>query len=499
MKRIAAMIATLIAAGAATVALTGAGNGGTYKVRAIFDSAFSVIPGEDVKIAGVKVGKIAALDVTPQQKAAVVLRIDRAAFRDFRSDASCTIRPQSLIGEKFVECTLTEPRPRGAQEPPALRKIKSGPGKGQYLLPVQNTHAPVDLDLVQNILRLPYRQRFSLILNELGAGLAGRGDDLREVIHRANPALAETDKVLAILASQNRELADLASNSDRILTPLGRDRRQVADFIVKANRVAQATAERRGDFERNLERLPPFLRELTPTAQRLEQFAAQAGPVFSDLRPAAADISRFLERLGPFSSAGIPAVRTLGQAAAVGTPAVRALLPTARDLSSFARTAKPVAKNLDAVTTSLQSTGGIQRLMDFIFYQVAATNGFDSIGHFLRTELLVNTCSTYSVQPVAGCNANFHSASASSAAATAASASGDPALERTARVLAGASPKQVIASERARRAASRRSSALKLPADVLPGATPRKAPARRAPAPADPTTSVLDYLFGNGG
>ena len=56
-----------------------------YKVRAIFDNAFSVIPGEDVKIAGVKVGKIDSLDVTPDKKAAVVLRIDQAGFQDFRT------------------------------------------------------------------------------------------------------------------------------------------------------------------------------------------------------------------------------------------------------------------------------------------------------------------------------------------------------------------------------------------------------------------------------
>jgi len=106
MRRLAA-IATVLAAAATVLVLgTGASNGGgNYLVRAIFDNAVSVIPGEDVKIAGVKVGKIQSLDVTPAQKAAIVLRIDDPAFTDFREDAECTIRPQSLIGEKFVECT----------------------------------------------------------------------------------------------------------------------------------------------------------------------------------------------------------------------------------------------------------------------------------------------------------------------------------------------------------------------------------------------------------
>src|SRR4051812_47083189 len=86
-----------------------------YKVRAIFDSAFTVIPGEDVRVAGVTVGAIDSLDVTKDNKAAVVLRIDKSGFADFRRDATCEIRPQSLIGERFVECTPTQPRPLGAQ------------------------------------------------------------------------------------------------------------------------------------------------------------------------------------------------------------------------------------------------------------------------------------------------------------------------------------------------------------------------------------------------
>jgi ABC-type transporter Mla subunit MlaD len=80
-KRILAITCVLVAASALVVFGTGADDGGgTYRVRAIFMNAFSVIPGEDVKVAGVKVGKIESLDVTPDHRAAVVLRIDRPGF-----------------------------------------------------------------------------------------------------------------------------------------------------------------------------------------------------------------------------------------------------------------------------------------------------------------------------------------------------------------------------------------------------------------------------------
>ena len=59
---------------AAVVFALGAGggdSGGDYKVRAIFNNASFLIPGEDVKVAGAKVGVVESLDVTPDLRAAV--------------------------------------------------------------------------------------------------------------------------------------------------------------------------------------------------------------------------------------------------------------------------------------------------------------------------------------------------------------------------------------------------------------------------------------------
>jgi len=146
MRRVAAITLVLAAAAGLTIFGTAAGDSSGYQVRAIFDDANYIISGEDVKIAGVKVGSVDSLDVTKDKKAAIVLNITSGGFQDFRTDAHCTIRPQSLIGENFVECSPTAPHAPGAQLPPKLPVIKSGPGKGQHYLPVNNTSSPVGID-----------------------------------------------------------------------------------------------------------------------------------------------------------------------------------------------------------------------------------------------------------------------------------------------------------------------------------------------------------------
>ena len=169
-------------------------------------------------------------------------------------------------------------------------------------------------------MRLPYRTRFAIILNEFGAGLAGRGKDVRAVIRGANPALRQFDRVIKILANQNKQLAAGAKSGDKVLAEWAARRKQVADFIVKANITAQATAERRADLEKNFQKFPKFLQELRPTMARLGSLSQQMLPVFRNLNQVGPEVSRLLIALGPFSRAGIPAFRTLGQTAKSGPP-----------------------------------------------------------------------------------------------------------------------------------------------------------------------------------
>ncbi len=66
LKRSLAILAVIVTVLVVVVLSIGAsGNGGSpYLVRAIFDNASFVVPGEDVKVAGVKVGAVDSLDVT---------------------------------------------------------------------------------------------------------------------------------------------------------------------------------------------------------------------------------------------------------------------------------------------------------------------------------------------------------------------------------------------------------------------------------------------------
>ena len=69
------------------------------------DNAFGLIQGGDLKVAGVRAGQITDIRLDKRTKLALVgFRIDKNGFGSLRGDVHCESRPQSLIGEYFLDC-----------------------------------------------------------------------------------------------------------------------------------------------------------------------------------------------------------------------------------------------------------------------------------------------------------------------------------------------------------------------------------------------------------
>jgi hypothetical protein len=282
----------------------------------------------------------------------------------------------------------------------------------------------------------------------------------------------------------------------------------VASFVTQAKITSQATAERSNALEQNIAKLPAFLRELTPTMQSLGAFADQATPVFTGLGKEAPSINRFIEELGPFSTAGIPAFQSLGAAADVGGPALTKSKPIITDVGQLAANAKPLTTNLASLLTSLKNTGGIERLMDYLFYQVGAINGFDSYGHYLRAGLILNACSQYAIASSPDCLATFGSASGSARAASAERVPGyadtrrSDSLRQLDAYFHGRSlqlPTQSASKDRAAAKATASKGAVPAPATTTSAPSATAPPAASQAQGSDPSQSLLDYLLGSDG
>lgn len=389
---IAVALAALAGAG---IAAGSAGAGGEQHYTVVLDNAFGLTEGSDLRSSGVVVGRVTKLDVQRSTaRALATIAVTRSDFAGFRSDVRCEVKPQSLIGEYYMDC---DPGKSPAPAPDTI--------------PVEQTAGTVPPDLVLDILRRPSRERFGLILTELGMGTAARGEDLQATIRRGVPALRETDRVLEILAANRRTLRQLTSDADSVLARLADNRDDVSRFVKEAGDTTAASAQRRGELAQTVRRLPGFLRELRPTLADLGTAADRQTPALADLRAAAPDLTSVLRRLGPFADSARPAVRGLGKASKTGTEAVedaRSTVGKLRDLGTVStepmRNLRFVLEDIDnrdrAVEPNrLSPTGkgftGIEALLQYFFVQSQAINIYDSKSYLLKLELLVNECSQY--------------------------------------------------------------------------------------------------------
>jgi virulence factor Mce-like protein len=405
----------LVVAGAAVT--TGADSDGsegrTYEV--VFDNAFGLTEGGDLRIAGVRAGVTEELDLSRgyPPKAIAVVKVTEPGLTELREDARCEVRPQSLIGEYFVNC---EP----GNSP---RRLPDG-GR----VPVEQTESTIPFDLVNNIQRRPVNERLRLILFELGAGLAGRPDELAEVLRRAHPGLRETNEALRILGRQTRTIERSIANADRVVTALADRRRDVVRFVEEAGATAEITASRREQLAASFRLLPDFLAELRPSMARLGELSDAQIPLLRDLQLAAGDLDGFLTRLQPFSRNARPAFRSLGRASAVGLDSVRAtdeeievLRQAAGDAPAVAKPLRQFLQTLDDRRRAVENDArakatdppapdkthipgprqggftGMEAFWNYYYWQTLATNAFDPVGHILRISATLDlaACSNY--------------------------------------------------------------------------------------------------------
>lgn len=398
-RRLSALALVVAASAIVVISSVGASNGDSYQIRAVFVNASGITKGADVRVAGANVGSITGIFVGKNNLASVILNVTDPAFKPFYTDAKCRIRLQSLIGEKFVDCDPGTPtKPPLPEDPSDPDRVILGPG---------HTSSPVDPDELLDAMREPQRERFRVIINELGITLTGRGQDLQDILDRFDPTFLNVNKILKILAKENRNLVRLAEDGDRSLKSLAENRDHIVGLFKNADAASRATNAKQQELAETLERLPAFLDELELTAPVLENFANQAAPVAASTRAASADLSAFVTGTNEFVDAANPALKRFGDTADVFREQIPALQPIAETLNKIGQKRGAVT-NLKRVLESFEGQNGYANLAALTVGLVGAGNGTDAFGHFLRSMIVVpGNCFDYSQKRGQGCAADF--------------------------------------------------------------------------------------------
>lgn len=254
---------------------------GGDEYKAEFSEAAGLRPNDEVRVAGVKVGKVLSVDLAGD-RVQVEFRVKDAELGD-RSRAD--IRIKTLLGRKFLMLT-----PEGDE---ALE-----PGE---VIPLARTTSPFDIadafqDLSSSVGEIDDEQ--------LAQSFTVLADTFRETPDEVRASLEGLGRLSRTLASRDAELRALLERSRGVSQVLAERDEDLTAFLADSSLVLQEVARRREAISRLLdttvqlsEQLRGLVREnradLAPALDRLTDVAAL-------LRENQDNLDASLQRLAPF-------------------------------------------------------------------------------------------------------------------------------------------------------------------------------------------------------
>lgn len=341
-------------------------------VQATFPDASPLLNGNDVRLKGVRVGKISNIAIV-DGGARLMLELDATALPVYK-DATVASRPVSLLGERYVDLDPGTPQ--------AGLMTDGGTIKGA------NIRSSTDLDQVLDVLDAPTSRDLAMLVTALGQGADGNGTNIDDAIKALEPAMTDTDKLARVLKEQNQTLGSLVDSLEPVAQGLSADEGKALDALVGSTTdVLATTAVNETAFRDLMSQLPGTMASARRTLTQLEGTADAAVPLLDTLRPTTKDLDKISTELLAFADSADPALRAANPVLARAEKLIDAARPVAAQLQKQGDDIVSTAASLDPLTDKLGSK--FTTVMEFFRGWALATNSTDGLAHYFRAGLVV--------------------------------------------------------------------------------------------------------------
>ncbi|MEU2157653.1 MlaD family protein [Streptomyces sp. NPDC019396] len=230
---------TLLAATIVTVSFTPED---TY--RAVFSDVTSLEEGDDIRVAGVRVGEVE--DITIKDRTLAEVTFSVAQGRPLLADTGAVIRYRNLVGQRYI--ALSEGSGDSTRLPPGGR------------IPLSRTQPALDLNALLNGFKPLFAALSPKDVNQLATEiiktLQGEGGTVNSLLaHTASltTTLADRDKligsvidnlntVLGTLDKRGARFSGLVKQLQRLISGLSADRKPIGDSLVNIGELTEATS-----------------------------------------------------------------------------------------------------------------------------------------------------------------------------------------------------------------------------------------------------------------
>jgi phospholipid/cholesterol/gamma-HCH transport system substrate-binding protein len=226
-----------------------------HEFQITFPTADGLVSGSDVLEAGSKIGTISNIEPTQDNSALVTVQIS-ADHWPLHNGTTADIRPKSLLGEKYVDVH------DGSATNAALDT--------SVVLHETQKAVPVELDQFINSLDEPTRNAARVLLNDLGAGVAGRGQDLNQAIAAGRADLQNLAVFGTTLNNRDPDLDRILVGLDGVLSKITTNDQltQMSQLITNGQTTLNAIETQKTAFSRGFVDAQTALSELNTAIDR---------------------------------------------------------------------------------------------------------------------------------------------------------------------------------------------------------------------------------------
>jgi ABC-type transporter Mla subunit MlaD len=330
----------------------------TYEIEAIVPDAAELVPGNDVRVGGKRVGVVSAINARRAADGTVTsalhLKLEKT-IEPLAADTKVAVRPRSPLGLKYVELT------------PGTARAKVLAGGA---LSVRNAQPLVDLDEALNTFDEQVRRGTRSVTGTLSSGLAGRGGDLNAALEGIQPLVTHLTPVMRALRSRSADLRGFIDGLE-----------SAASAVDPVAAVLPSLLGGIGTTFSAVDRAAPEVRQMLDLLPETERIGTTALAV---ARPVLGDAAEIATALRPGTALLTRGTRSLADIVETGTPVLRRGTTLGPDLE---RTLKAVGRVAADPTTSsaiVSLTSVLRRLEPTLRFVNPAQTTCNYIGLFTR-------------------------------------------------------------------------------------------------------------------
>jgi phospholipid/cholesterol/gamma-HCH transport system substrate-binding protein len=301
------------------------GNGPTY--YADFTNASGLVSGEEVRIAGIKVGDVSGVTIVGSH-VRVAFNVKGASFGP---ETGAAIEIKSLLGEHYL-----------ALDPAGAGQMKAGAE-----IPLQRTATPYNV--------IPAFSKLTTTVGQINTtALANSFTTIAKAFGHTSPQVRQTLRGLSRLSqtisSRDSQIHSLIANTDNVTGAVASRDAQITSLIDSSNQVLAVLDQRRAVIHQLLVGASALSRQLTGL---VHDNAAQLGPALARLHDVVSLLRNDNKQLGGVLAEAAPFARLFVNVVGTGRW-FDSTIKVPRGLAACDNSATdPLAKTLDPILSAL--------------------------------------------------------------------------------------------------------------------------------------------------